>query len=1341
MPDYKARMRALQKRIPQAMQPRRDFFRHRLAALKREAATGLAAEILQRRIASLEGRLQRSIGTRTWRRRHLPQPALETSLPISACRDEIIAAIREHPVVIVCGETGSGKTTQLPKFCLAAGRGIDGQIACTQPRRIAAIRVARRIAEEMGEPLGQSVGYKIRFQDQSRPTAFIKIMTDGMLLAETRSDPLLSRYDTLIIDEAHERSLNIDFALGIIRRLQKRRRDLKLIITSATIDTEKFSRAFDAAPVIEVSGRTYPVDIRYRPAEDGAGETNYVENAAAAVREILHTSRFGDVLVFMPCEQDIRDACELMRGWQDQTLVILPLFARLTAGEQAGVFVPRRRRKVIVATNVAETSITIPGIRYVVDTGLARISRYRPRTRTTSLRIRPISRSSADQRAGRCGRVADGVCVRLFSEEDYLARPLYTTPEILRTNLAEVILRMMALKLGDIADFPFIDAPARQNVADGLKLLVELGAVTETEKRRKSAAGGRHALTPTGRRMADLPIDPRLARILIAAHENDCLEQMAVIAAALSIQDPRMRPAEKSAEADRVQQRFRHPRSDFITWLNLWQAYHHSQRGEHRRHLSKSQSRKRAQTFCREYFLSFRRMREWCDIHEQICNILRDFRFLPPADNGRKDADIAPPAEAAEGFPPGYCRLHQAILTGFLSQIARQEEGRRYRSARGAQIWIFPGSALFAAPGPWIVSAETVETSRVYARTCAQIDPAWLEELAPSLCRYSYSRPHWDETRGQVVATEKVSLFGLPIVTGRKVAYARVNPAEACDIFIREGLVAGRLSRPPAFLKQNREQIAAVRKIEDRLRRRDLFIGEQQLFAFYRRHLDGCTNLPAVQKKIRAAGSDDFLRLSAEDLQQYRPDDRRLALYPDQVPLGNSAFPCRYRFKPGAADDGLTVQVPAGAIDSLDPAAADWLVPGMLGEKIAALIRALPKPYRKKLVPVSRTADIICREIQPRQRPLVSALAEFIHRRFGVDIPGSAWQAVELPDHLQMRFCITDPRGREIHAGRGSAVLDTGLGNDESSAALKAARARWEKTGLTSWNFGDLPAALNVRADDGSPWRLYPALEKDPADDGSVRLRLLSDRHRALTAHRRAVAVLAAGELKRPIRFLKKTLKLPPEVAAAAVHFGGAQKLQQGLRETVLAQLLEKDIRGQKDFEDLLEKAATEMPAAARRLLEAVCPVVTACGRVHRTLDGLAAENRGTPAAVQIRAALRSQVDRLVPQHFYRLYDAARLPHLERYLAAIEIRARRAVIDPAKERQRAGQAAFFENALKALVDDLATPLSEEKKTALEDFFWYVEEFKVSLFAQELKTAVPVSEKRLRKRLADLERMP
>jgi ATP-dependent helicase HrpA len=1315
--------------------------RRRLVQLGRRLPGTLVSAETEHELAGLEQVLKQSAERRARRAEAVPPLAFPDSLPITAKKDEIISAIRRHPVVVVSGDTGSGKSTQIPKFCLAAGRGIDGLIGHTQPRRIAAQAVARRIAEEMGQSIGQAVGYKIRFQDATSPDAYIKVMTDGILLAEATGDRMLSAYDTLIVDEAHERSLNIDFILGYLRTLIRRRRDLRVIITSATIDTAKFSKAFGEAPVIEVSGRAYPVDVRYEPAEAGGGESELtpVEQAASTVRRIFQERRPGDILVFMPTEQDIREACETITGAGPAGTLVLPLFARLTAAEQGRVFHPAPGRKVIVATNVAETSLTIPGITFVVDTGLARIPRYSPRTRTTAMPVVPVSRSSADQRKGRCGRVANGVCIRLYSEEDYLGRPQYTPPEILRANLAEVILRMLALDLGAVAEFPFIDSPDARSIADGFRLLFELGAIEEG--RQKPVEGGTRKpggardgkdirLTTTGRMMARIPLDPRLSRMLIEAREEGCVEEMAVLAAVLSIQDPRERPTDKKAEAGRAHAAFNRPHSDFMTLLEIWNRFRQA-----RRELKSTGQMRR---FCREHFLSFKRMREWEDVFRQIVEVAHEFGIRKGAGTPRASeigsrksrkngqTDPALPLTNSE-----FGKIHRCILSGFLANIAVKKDKNIYRAAKDREAMIFPGSAVFNSAGNWIVAAEMVETSRLFARTVASIDPGWLEKLGGRLCRSTYRDPHWDPARGEVVAIEQVTLFGLVIISGRTVSYGRVRPDEATDIFIRQALVEGRTDQPFSFLQHNQRLAAKVTSLENRLRRRDLLVSDEALAAFYRERLAHVYDVRSLGHLIKTKGGDGFLRMSEDDLMNYRPDEGELALFPERLQAAGRPLELRYHFEPGSDADGVTLRVPAALAPTVPPAAVEWLVPGLLREKAESLLKGLPKAFRKRLVPLNECVDIVLREMPQGKGSFITALGEFIHRRFGVDIPSSAWPNEALPEHLKMRLTITAPDGRELLSGRDPVLLRS---QPTASRIPPEVRRRWERSGITRWDFGDLPETVVSEKAASSHWIAYPALE--PGAEG-VNLRLFARRDQASAAHPRGVAALFAVHFAKDLKFLKRSLALPEELHPAARYFGGARRLEDEMADRVVQGLFAAPIRTQQEFAALAAAGAPKILPTGRDLLYAVMPVIQSYAAVRGELAALAG-SKGPLAA--IRSRLEEDVSQLVPQNFISLYETERLPRLERYLQGFIIRARRALVAPEKDRAKSDSLQACSERLNLLLKTLGPGSSEEKRRALEDLFWMIEEYKVSIFAQELKTAVPVSPKRLEERFREIERM-
>ncbi len=1309
-------MRAVKQLLPKALA------RDRLAVIEILAREGGRDEGLTRSaLLGLKARLERSVRIRSRRVMALPTPELMPELPITACREAIERAIRRHRVVVVSGETGSGKTTQIPKFCLEAGRGRDGWIACTQPRRIAATSVAHRIAEEFGEPLGRSVGYKIRFHDRTPPAAYIKVMTDGILLAEAQGDPLLSRYDTLIVDEAHERSLNIDFVLGILKNILEKRDDFKLVITSATIDTEKFSNAFDGAPVIEVSGRLFPVEIRYRPLEaEDTDEVTHVEAAVQAVVELMAEGPGGDLLVFMPTEQDIRETCEMLEARAVSPPMILPLYARLSADAQRRVFSGTGARKVIVATNVAETSITIPGIRYVVDTGLARIPRYSPRNRTTGLPVVPISRSSADQRAGRCGRVQDGVCIRLFSEEDYIGRPRFTPPEILRSSLADVILRMIALGLGDIDAFPFIDRPDPKRIKDGLAMLSELGAI------EGNGRGGEHRLTRRGRLMARLPVDPRLSRMLIEARREGCLEELVVIASALSIQDPRERPSDAPQAADQAHARFKDPESDFVTLLNIWNAYHEALRA--------GKSRGNLKGFCRRSFISFRRMREWLDIHRQIAQLLTETDLGPEGDRPSAAAD-----SKMERFGALYSAVHRSILSGFLSQIAQKKEKNLFRTSREREVMVFPGSGLFNRAGGWIMAAEVVETSRRFARTVAHIDPNWIEPLAGDLCRRIYLDPHWERKRGTVMAREQVTLFGLVIEPGRPVAFGRIDPEGATEVFVRSALVEGDLRSPPPFMVHNRAVADGVADKEDRLRRRGIFAGEEALYDFYRRRLDAVWDIRTLNRLIRKRG-DGFLRLTEDDLIQIMPDADELALYPDRVTLGPSTFAVDYRFEPGADSDGVTVSIPAAAAKGVASGETEWLVPGLLREKLTLLIKGLPKAYRRGLVPVADTVEILMREMPRAPEGLMASLGGFIRCRFGIDIPAQAWSLDSLPDHLKMRFEVTGADGTVLLSGRDPVDLrQKALTGHPDPRPLAEKRALWEKGGLTDWTFGNLPESVALKMDDGVEWALFPGLAVHPGG-ASVDLRLFDSRERALRHHRAGVGTLYRIRFAKEIRRVGRQVRLPPHVAGTIAYPGGAGGMAERIVTRCIQILFRKDIRRTEDFERHGREKIRDLVPTVNRWLELVVPVLEAVDETRSLLFDLGAANAANSLLSDLLVRLTGDLMTLIPEHFVMIYDSDRMPHLVRYAKAIGIRARRAVDQPVKDRAKADDIAPLQKALSRFLEGLDEGSTQGKKDKIEILFWGIEEYKVSVFAQELGTPGPVSLKRLQQLIRDIDRM-
>jgi ATP-dependent helicase HrpA len=1302
-------------RLPRAMLRDEQNISKRLQTIARNAEAGKGEKDLIEQLGFLEQRLETSIRRRERRFLQRPKVSYPKHLPIIEKTEAIIDAVHKNPVVIISGDTGSGKSTQIPKMCLEADQGIRGKIGCTQPRRIAATAIARRIAEELGEKIGESVGYRIRFKDRTHPNAYIKILTDGMLLAETQQDPFLWDYDTLIIDEAHERSLNIDFLLGILKTLLPKRKDLKLIITSATMDTKKFSAAFDSAPVIEVRGRVYPVEVEYLPVDrrlEIAGDITHVEMAVQAVEILRRNGRSGDILIFMPTEQDIRETCDRLEATAFSGAMVLPLFARLTGREQHRVFSPYAGQKIVVATNVAETSLTIPGIKYVVDTGLARIPRYLPRTRTTILPISPISRSSADQRKGRCGRVENGVCFRLYTEDDYASRPEFTPPEILRSNLAEVILRMLSLRLGHIASFPFVDKPNPKSVKDGFDLLLELGAV--------SRSGKQFVLTERGRLMARMPLDPRVSRMMLEAQKEGCLAEMAVIASALSIQDPRERPLEKAEQADRAHARFRDKDSDFMTLLNIWKRYQQSWKD------LKTQNQVRG--FCKNHFLSFTRMREWDDIYEQITAILKE--------QGTEVDELSP------GPTPGfldshYAGIHRAILSGYLSNISTKKEKNNYLAAGKKEVMIFPGSSLFNKGSPWIAAAEMVKTTRVFARTVARIEPQWLEALGGELCKSSYSEPHWDKIRGEVRAHEQVTLFGLVIVSKRPVSYGPMNPDESHEIFIHSALVEGGVKESFPFLVHNLGLMEKIARLEDKVRRRDILVSNPAISDFYSKRLPGVYDIPTLKQRIREMGGDRFLMMREQDLIVSRPDETVLARYPDHMTFGERSYQLSYKFAPGSEQDGVTIRIPSSLISRFPANRLEWLVPGLVKEKIASLIKGLPKRYRRQLVPVSRTVQVVVSEMETPDEPIAAGLSRFIYRRFGVDIPPGEWPVAHIPDHLRMRVSITDHRGRELESGRGVNVLRRHLerppfGNKEL-VEWKEAKKKWERTGIKAWDFDSLPQELSLRQN----LVAYPGLE--PAE-GAVNIRLFETANQAVESHKKGVKVLFSLHLAKELKFVKRILVLPEEMAVASKYFGGPRAVQKALYESLVHRLFHLDIRSRATF---LARGAAVRPilvAEARDLLDQAGRVLLAYARTRVAVEAVERANPSNRVALSLCSDLRKDLDRLVPGDFVQHYPPGRLTHLPRYLKALEIRVERGANDVKKDRRKAADLEKFVNTLEDMKIQLSTYASREKKEALDALRWMVEEFRVSLFAQELKTSFPVSKKRLERKIKEIERM-
>ncbi|MET0818321.1 MAG: ATP-dependent RNA helicase HrpA [Solirubrobacteraceae bacterium] len=1208
--------------------------------------------------------------------------AYPAELPVSGRRDELRAAIRDHQVVVVAGETGSGKTTQLPKLCLELGRGLEGMIAHTQPRRLAARTVAERIASELGTELGGAVGYAVRFTDRSRPETRLRLMTDGLLVAEIQRDRMLRRYDTVIVDEAHERSLNIDFLLGHLARILPKRPDLKLIITSATIDPHRFARHFgEDVPVVEVSGRTHPVEVRHRPVEDAEdSDRDQTDAIGDAVEELLREPP-GDVLVFLSGEREIRDTAEALAGRLPQDVELLPLYARLSTREQQRVFKPSGARRVVLATNVAETSLTVPGIRYVVDPGFARISRYSARLKVQRLPIEKISQASANQRKGRCGRVADGICIRLYTEEDFDERPEFTDPEILRTSLASVILAMAAAGLGDVEDFPFLDPPDRRQVRDGVLLLQELAALDEKDK-----------LTQLGRRLAQLPVDPRLGRMILAAERRHCAEEVIVIAAALSIQDPRERPADKQAQADQLHARFADEFSDFLSLLNLWRYVRESQL-----QLSSNQFRKR----CHAEFLHHLRVREWQDLVGQIRQ----------AAKGVKLELNQTPGESPE--------IHTALLAGLLSHVGLKDPVRReYAGARGARFMLFPGSVIARKPPTWVMVAELVETSRLWGRTAARIDPRWIEPLAPHLIKRTYDAPRWERKRASVVATERVTLYGLPIVAGRAVAYGRIDPELSRELFIRRALVEGDWDTRHAFFHANRELLEEVGELEHRARRRDIVADDRALYDFY------AARVPA--EVVSGAHFDRWWRDAKRadpGLLTFTPEDvvdAEAAAFldprarPQQWKQGDLTLPLSYMFDPGSPRDGVTVHVPLKVLPQLKAAGFDWLVPALRPELITALIRSLPKELRRALVPVPETAQALHDHVTPRSGPLLDVLARGLEEIRGVRVPRGAWSLDALPPHLRMTFRVEDDQGRLVAEGNDLAALRDAV-RPKLRAALSAAAAPLEASGLTDWTVGALPRTVALPGT-GQAVRGYPAL----VDEGAtVAVRVLDSPEAQAAAMAAGTRKLIALNVPSPLRSVQGTLGNRELLTLAGAPHPGVREV---LDDCVVAALDALIAQGggpawdEAGFRRLRDHVAGALVTTTEQVVARVLAILDAARALEAQLDAISA-----PQLVPARDDVREQLARLVHPGFVAEAGARRLADVERYLAAASRRLERLPAAPAPDRDKMGGV----RELEALWEARGRP---------EEARWLLEELRVSHFAQALGVRGQVSAKKIRQLL-------
>ncbi|MEG9400563.1 ATP-dependent RNA helicase HrpA [Vibrio cholerae] len=1229
------------------------------------------------------------------RKQQMPKIEYPALLPVSQKRDDIAQAIAHHQVVIVAGETGSGKTTQLPKICAELGRGKYGLIGHTQPRRLAARSVANRIAEEMETELGGFVGYKVRFTDQISDQTQIKLMTDGILLAEIQNDRFLNQYDTIIIDEAHERSLNIDFILGYLKQLLPRRPDLKVIITSATIDPERFSKHFSNAPIIEVSGRTYPVEVRYRPLagdDDSESDRDQLEGIFQAVDELCDEG-LGDILIFMNGEREIRDTADALSKRNLRDTEIVPLYARLSAGEQNKIFQPHAGRRIVLATNVAETSLTVPGIKYVIDPGTARISRYSYRTKVQRLPIEPISQASANQRKGRCGRTEEGICIRLYSEEDFLSRPEFTDPEILRTNLASVILQMTALGLGDIEAFPFVEAPDKRNIQDGVRLLEELGAINDQIKDPKKR------LTESGKQLARLPIDPRLARMVLEASKLGCLKEVMIIASALSIQDPRERPSDKQQSADDKHRRFNHEDSDFLTLVNLWHYI-----GQQQKALTSNQFRRQ----CKLDYLNYLRVREWQDVYTQLHQSTREMGFK------------------LNDEPGSYHAVHSAILVGLLSHIGmKDQEKNEYHGARNARFNIFPASGLFKKQPKWVMSAELVETSKLWARVVAKIEPDWIEPLAKHLIKRSYSEPHWSKKNAAVMAYEKVMLYGIPIVPKRLVNYGTIDPVLSREIFIRSALVEGDWETKHAFFKQNHALLAEVEELEHKSRRRDILVDDEELFQFYDqrvgtevvsgRHFDAWW-------KTASRKTPDLLSFEKEML--FKGDASHITDldYPNFWHQGNLKLKLSYQFEPGENSDGVTVHIPLPILNQVEPHGFDWQIPGLRHELVVSLIKSLPKTLRKNFVPAPNYADAFLARVTPFEMPLLDAMEKELRRMTGVTVLREDWKLDQLPAHLKITYRAVDHRNRKLNESCDLHELKESLKEKVQETLSQVADDDIEQRDLHTWSFGELPKVYQQKRG-GFEVRAYPALV-DKKD--SVEIKLFETEQEQLSAMRAGQRRLILLNVPSPIKYLHANL---PNKSKLGLYFNPYGKVLDLIDDCIACgvdKLIEE--RGgmvwePQAFEALKEHVRAELGDTVVEIAKQVETILTTAYNINKRLKG-----KVDFTMAFALSDVKAQIEGLIFSGFATECGWKRLPDILRYMRAIERRMEKLPVDPNKDRLHMLKIESVANKYKELLNKI--PKGMAIPDNVREIRWMLEELRVSYFAQQLGTPYPVSDKRI-----------
>lgn len=1221
-------------------------------------------------------------------------------LPVSQKKDDIAEAIANNQVVIIAGETGSGKTTQLPKICLELGRGKFGNIGHTQPRRLAARSVADRIAEEMETQLGSHVGYKVRFNDQVSERTQVKLMTDGILLAEIQSDRYLNQYDTIIIDEAHERSLNIDFIMGYLRELLPKRPDLKIIITSATIDPERFSKHFNNAPIIEVSGRTFPVETRYRPIVEDGDDTDrdQLEGIFDAVDELCEEG-LGDILLFMTGEREIRDTAEALEKRNLRDTEIVPLYARLSSQEQNRVFQPHAGRRIVLATNVAETSLTVPGIKYVIDPGTARISRYSYRTKVQRLPIEAISQASANQRMGRCGRVSEGICIRLYSEEDFVARPEFTDPEILRTNLASVILQMTALGLGDIQAFPFVEAPDNRNIQDGVKLLEELGAINVNAKDSKKS------LTKVGRELARLPIDPRLARMVLEAPSQNALQEVMIIAAALSIQDPRERPSDKKQQSDEKHKRFNHEDSDFLTFVNIWQYVK-----EQQKELSSNAFRKQ----CRKDYLNYLRVREWQDVHYQLSQVMKELNYKVNQ-------------EAA-----GYQGVHTAILAGMLSHIGQKDqEKNEYQGARNARFHIFPASGLFKKQPKWIMVAELVETSKLWGRIVAKIQPEWIEPLAPHLIKRSYSEPHWSKKSAAVMAYEKVTIYGIPIVPKRQINYGAIDAPVCRDIFIRSALVEGDWNTNHKFFKENRKLLQEVEELEHKSRRRDLLIDDDQLAEFY----DQRVNTDVVSGRHfdswwKKAQKETPELLNFEKEMLFRNDASHVTDldYPNFWHQGNLKLKLSYQFEPGQDSDGVTVHVPLPILNQVTTDGFDWQIPGLRHEMVVAYIKSLPKTLRRNFVPAPNYADAFLSRSTPFDAPLLDSLEKELRRMTGVEVLREDWKLEQIPEHLKVTYRVVDHHNRKLKESRDLYDLKDGLKEKVQETLSQVADDDIEQKGLKTWSFGELPA-LYTQKRGGFEVKAYPAIV-DGKDSVEIKLfETEEEQHNAMKVGQRRLILL---NVPSPIKYLHSNLPNKSKLGLYFNQYGRVLDLIDDCIACGIDKLIEEKgglVWEPEAFDKVKEHVRAELGDTVVEIAKLVETILTTAFQIQKKLKG-----RVDLSMAFALSDIKSQIENLIFKGFATECGWKKLTDIHRYMKAIERRMEKLPIDPTRDRAHLLRVDAVNNEYKELLNKI--PKGQPIPDKVKEIRWMIEELRVSYFAQQLGTPYPVSDKRVKNAIAD-----